>query len=88
MEIEAGLHKLRAWRTGDEPSLARYANNRKVWINLRDTFPHPYTVDHAAAWVESVKDIAPVTSFAIADSNEAIGGIGLTVLDDVHRRSA
>ena len=28
MEVEAGLHKLRAWRPGDEPSLARYANNR------------------------------------------------------------
>ena len=88
MEIEAGLHKLRAWRPGDEPSLARHANNRRVWLNLRDIFPHPYTVDHAAAWAESVRDHDPVTTFAITDSNEAIGGIGLSVLDDVHRRSA
>ena len=48
MEIKAGLYKLRAWRPGDELSLVRYANNRKVWVNLRDIFPHPYTVDHAA----------------------------------------
>ena len=88
MEVEAGLCKLRAWRPGDEPSLAKYANNRKVWINLRDIFPYPYTVDHASAWVDSVKDITPVTAFAIADSDEAIGGIGLTLLNDVHRRSA
>ena len=88
MEIKADRWKLRAWRPGDEPSLARYANNRKVWMNLRDSFPHPYTPGHAAAWVESVKDLAPVTDFAITDSADAIGGIGLTVLDDVHRRSA
>ena len=35
-----------------------------------------------------MKDITPVTAFAIADSDEAVGGIGLTVLDDVNRRSA
>ena len=61
MEIAAGRCKLRAWRPGDEPSLSRYANNRKVWINLRDVFPHPYSVVHAAAWVESVKGLAPLT---------------------------
>ena len=28
-------------------SLARHANNRKVWLALRDLFPHPYTIEDA-----------------------------------------
>ncbi len=88
-EIAIGEWKLRAWRPGDEAALVKYANNRNIWINLRDRFPHPYTMDDATAWVQSVKDQRPVMNFAIATSNddEAIGSIGLTLQEDVHRRS-
>lgn len=34
--------EIRAWREADAPSLARHANDREVWLNLRDAFPHPY----------------------------------------------
>ena len=34
---------VRSWRTSDAESLLRYANNHKIWLNLRDAFPHPYT---------------------------------------------
>jgi hypothetical protein len=42
---------LRPWQRGDESALVKYANNRKVWINLRDSFPHPYTIRDAREWV-------------------------------------
>ena len=42
---------LRDWRRGDATSLAIHANNRKVWRNLRDLFPHPYTRAHARTWI-------------------------------------
>lgn len=42
---------LREWRRGDEPSLVRHANNRNVWINLRDVFPYPYTQADARNWI-------------------------------------
>jgi len=38
-EAETERLVLRPWREGDEPSLVRHANNRKVSINLRDIFP-------------------------------------------------
>lgn len=41
---------LRPWRWGDEEALVRHANNRRIWRNLRDRFPHPYTEADAAAW--------------------------------------
>ena len=88
MEIPAGRWVLRPWRVGDEPALAKYANNRNVWINLRGTFPHPYTTEDAAAWVQAQKDRDPPMHFAIADAGEAIGAIGLTLQSEVHRRSA
>ena len=93
IEIAIGEWKLRSWRPGDEAALVKYANNRNISINLRDRFPHPYAMDDAIAWVQSVKDQRPVTNFAIAtaidndNDDEAIGSIGLTLQEDVHRRS-
>ena len=42
---------LRAWRAGDAPALAAHANNPKVWHNMSDSFPHPYTLEIAEHWV-------------------------------------
>lgn len=66
----------------------RYANNRNIWINLRDRFPHPYTAGDARRWLDMVVDQKPETNFAIAIADEAVGGIGFTVQPDVGRRSA
>ena len=88
MEIDMGGYTMRPWRAGNEEALARYANNRKVWINLRDSFPHPYTVEDAIAWVQLQKDKEPAQNFAIATADEVIGGIGIKMQEDVHRGSA
>lgn len=72
----------------DAESLARYANNYNVWVNVRDRFPHPYSVNDAKSWIRSATDRHPPESFAIASSKEAIGGIGLHVQSDVYRKSA
>ncbi len=88
MEIEIGEWRLRPWRPGDEEALVRHANNRLIWINLRDRFPHPYTMSDAIAWVQRASAQEPPTNLAIATTEEAIGSIGLTLQPDVHRRSA
>ena len=88
MEIPAGGYSLRPWREGDEPALVKYANNRNIWINLKDIFPHPYTTEDAESWVQLQQDRDPLTEFAIANADEAIGGIGLRLQSDVYRRSA
>jgi ribosomal-protein-alanine N-acetyltransferase len=79
---------VRDWRRGDEPALVRHANNRNIWINLRDRFPHPYTKRDAAQWMAYVRSGPPDTNFAIAVAGEAAGGIGFVVQPDVHRLSA
>lgn len=88
MELKAGNWTLRPWRLGDEAALVKYANNRNIWINLRDAFPHPYTASDATEWVQSQKDQNPVLDFAIANEREAIGGIGLTPGVNEYMRSA
>jgi RimJ/RimL family protein N-acetyltransferase len=88
VEIKLSRCTLRGWRRGDEASLLRYADNRNVWLNLRDRFPRPYTAADAEAWIGIASAQSPVASFAIVIGEEAIGGIGLTLGDDVFRRSA
>jgi RimJ/RimL family protein N-acetyltransferase len=79
---------VRSWRTSDADSLARHANNRKIWINLRDAFPHPYTPRDARDFIRSVLQRTPETLFAIAVNDEAVGGIGFVLHPDVERVSA
>lgn len=34
---------LRPWQQKDAEPLVALANNKKIWDNMRDYFPHPYT---------------------------------------------
>jgi RimJ/RimL family protein N-acetyltransferase len=83
LPIDGGL--IRSWRADDVTSLARHANNRKVWANLRDRFPSPYTLDDAEAWLRHCARTVPVTDFAIEVDGEAAGGIGVVLRTDVER---
>jgi len=88
VELKLKSCSVRGWEWRDLNAIVRHANNRNVWINLRDRFPHPYTVNDARRWLETVVNEKPLTSFAIAVQDEAVGGIGFTVQPDVARRSA
>ena len=88
MELDLGRCTVRSWRWGDRESIVAQANDREVWINLRDRFPHPYTMADAEGWLRLVCGIAPEAQFAIAVDDAAVGGIGIIAQDDVYRRSA
>ena len=79
---------IRSFAPDDAAALARYADNRNVWLGLRDRFPHPYTIEDAAAWIAAVPRHQPETHFAIASAGELIGGIGLELQEDVYRHAA
>lgn len=64
---------VRDWSPDDAPSLARYANDRRIWLNLRDAFPHPYGVADAHAFLERAAAMSPRTYFAIAVAGQAAG---------------
>ena len=86
VEIKIGEWSLRNWGETDIPALVKYADNRKIWLNVRDVFPFPYTQNDAEAWINTMQD--PLTNFAIATRAEAIGGIGFNLQEDIYRRSA
>ena len=88
MELKLERCTIREYRKGDEPSLVQHANNYKIWRNLRDRFPHPYTMKDAVEWVQQANASAPVTNFAIEVDGGAVGGIGLLPKEDVYRLSA
>lgn len=88
MELMLARCTIRRWQREDVPSLARHANNRKIWMNLRDTFPYPYTLEDGQRWVESCIADPLKPNFAIAVHEQAAGGIGLRPGTDVYRRSA
>ncbi len=88
MVFHLGRCTIRSWRSNDVAALARHANNRKIWRNVRDRFPHPYTPAHALEWVRTAPMAEPETHFAIAVGEEAVGGIGLALGSDIQKRCA
>lgn len=79
---------VREWRPDDASSLATHANDRRIWLNLRDAFPHPYTIADATAFLAVAVAMRPRTWFAITVDGQAVGGIGYTLHGDVERISA
>jgi RimJ/RimL family protein N-acetyltransferase len=79
---------IRSWLAGDVASLVLHANNRKIWLNLRDRFPHPYTRADARAFIRGSRRMDPECNFAMAVEGLAVGGIGLHLQGDVERVSA
>jgi RimJ/RimL family protein N-acetyltransferase len=88
MELDFPGGRIRSWRRADAPSLSRHANNRNIWLQVRDRFPHPYTLADAESWVTMAPAADPETQFAIEVAGEAVGGIGLFLQQDVERYSA
>lgn len=79
---------LRPWEQADKASLLRHANNRNVWRNLRDIFPHPYTEVHADEWLaRAAARPAPEGLYAIAVDAAAVGTIAIHRGSDVDRFS-
>jgi RimJ/RimL family protein N-acetyltransferase len=79
---------VRSWKRSDAKALAKHANNRKVWLNLRDAFPHPYGLADAKRFLDAALARDPETWFAIEVDGEAAGGIGYSPHQDVERVSA
>jgi len=58
-------------------SLLENANNRSVWRNLGDRFPHPYTVSDADRWFSFLEKAAVAMHWAIEVEGRAVGGVGV-----------
>ena len=88
MTIPCPTCLLRPLVPADAEPLARHANDRDVWRNLRDAFPHPYSADEARGYIAMAARRTPQTSFGIVVDGEAAGSVSLRPGTDVERASA
>lgn len=88
VELQSRECIVRSYRPADAASLAKHGNNRRIWENLRDRFPHPYTPANAAEYIQYVSTSNDEVSFAIEVDGEAVGGISLRPGTDIERIGA
>lgn len=88
MEIRTDRLILRPFRPGDEDDLVAAADDRAVWLHLRDRFPHPYVREDAERWIAHARATTPATDLAVTLGGQVIGGVGLERGSDVNRLDA
>lgn len=88
MELKSGNVILHPLCLSDAVRLAELANNKKISVNLRDGFPHPYTLADAENFLQKFTNQDPVTFFGIDFNGEYVGNISLVPGQDVYRKSA
>lgn len=82
--------RLRPFTAADAPALVRHGNDRVVWQNMRDQFPHPYTLAAAERYLGMVGSEAgrQDVTLCMEVNGEAAGSISLLFKHDIDRRSA
>lgn len=80
---------LRKWKKEDAQEIAKAANNPKIAQNLRNSFPHPYSVDDAKWFVADciAKEGEKQLTRAIEVGGRAAGSIGIFLMEDVYEKS-
>ncbi|MDR1583922.1 MAG: GNAT family N-acetyltransferase, partial [Prevotellaceae bacterium] len=64
---------LREWQLSDAASLAANANNIRIWNNIRDYFPHPYSEEDGKQFIQKAMDKPkPATDRAIVVDGKAV----------------
>ena len=86
--LEQGTIILRSFADDDVTVLAKLANNKKVWDNLRDFFPFPYSKENAIYFINLCKEEDPQMTFAIEYKGQFCGVIGLVAQTDVYQKTA
>lgn len=86
--MDNGEITLRPFQIADKHQLAKLANNKKIYDNVRDHFPFPYSQDDAEAFIKRTRDENPRQTFAIVYDGDLCGGVGLLIQEDVYRKSA
>jgi RimJ/RimL family protein N-acetyltransferase len=84
---ESGI-VLRTIQFKDRERLVFLANNPKVANNLRDDFPHPYTIEDAEHFIKHAQAADPALRFCIEKEGVYVGNIGVHPQEDIYQRSA
>ncbi|MCD7899355.1 MAG: GNAT family N-acetyltransferase [Bacteroides sp.] len=68
--------------------MQRLANNHAIAINLRDTFPYPYTIENAVSFLELTANGSLGHVFGIYESDTFVGCCSLIPQHDIYRINA
>jgi [ribosomal protein S5]-alanine N-acetyltransferase len=74
--VRAGRALVRPWRLDDAAALASVADDKAVWRNLTDAFPHPYTRQDADQWVDFATESDREIQLAVECEGVLVGGYG------------
>ena len=86
-DLQTGI-TLREFRNDDRDALIELANNVNIANNLRDGFPHPYTIEAASKFLSDAQSANPATRLCIEKDGIYVGNIGLHPDSDIYRMNA
>ena len=79
---------LRSIKDEDHTELVRLANNKKIWQNLRDIFPHPYGDEDGRFFMKLVRQDKKNLRSVIDIDGAFAGMIGAFLQEDVYKHTA
>jgi [ribosomal protein S5]-alanine N-acetyltransferase len=88
MKLKTPSSLLRPWSEGDCCALVRHADNPRIAVFMRDGFSSPYNHANAEQFITMVTGDHPHIFLAIEIDGQAVGGIGIHILEDIYRRTA
>ena len=88
MNISLPSCRLRPLVATDAPSIARFANNRKVWRNLRNSFPQPYSLADAEEFIERINDQPGPPVLGIEVDDQVVGTVGVRLKEYIETGTA
>lgn len=80
--------RLRRLAVTDKKVIAHLCNNKKIWDNLRDSFPFPYFEKDAEEFIYRSLSENATGTFGITYKGELAGVIGLIRQKDIYRLTA
>ena len=80
--------KIRSLELSDKLRLAELMNNKKIWDNIRDYIPFPYSVSDAEFFINLSQNDNSLENFAIDYNGEFCGVIGLVLQSDIYKLTA
>lgn len=80
--------KLRPWKISDVESIVKYTDNKNITDFMSDAFSSLKIYENALAFIEKANSNPNLFYFAITIDDEAIGGIGISILSDIHSKNA
>ena len=80
--------QLRKIQLSDKSQLAKVINNKKIWDNVRNTLPFPYSEKDAVQFINMVLKDKTKHIYVILYDNILVGTIGLHEEGDVYANSA